>query len=181
MPATQFIIALALLTAPPDTAAANNDAPVPDDVCVALQQIAIELEILDPRETYLFSDPPSAVKTLRTRYHELADAPLANDALRFPERDIVNELLSFNRSFRQALDARRGIETNRDWDLRDALAETDRLYNCWDTLREARRDYYYITLRRQALKRLRELVGPDAYYSGVMPPSVPLWRFQSVD
>jgi hypothetical protein len=181
----QFMVALALLTAPPDTAAPDNEAELISSAGPALQQVAVQLEILDPREIkYLFGRPedyPSTLKMLRARYQELADAPRASDALRFPERDLVNELLSFNRAFRQNIDARQSLETSREWELREALQETDRLYKIWDTLRDARCDYYYITLRRQALKRLRELVGNEGYYSGVMPPYVPIWRFQSLD
>jgi hypothetical protein len=61
------------------------------------------------------------------------------------------------------------------------MQEADRLYQVWDTVRDARCDYYYVTVRRQALKRLRDMLGSDAYYSGVLPPHVPLWRFQRVD
>ena len=62
--------------------------------------------------------------------------------------------------------------------LRVALQETDRLYQVWDKVRDARCPYYYVTVRRQALKQLRELVGEDSYYSGNLPPCVPLWHFR---
>jgi hypothetical protein len=61
-----------------------------------------------------------------------------------------------------------------------ALQETDRLYQVWDAVRDARCDYYYVTVRRQALKRLRELIGDEAYYSASFPPCVPFWRFQQI-
>ena len=67
------------------------------------------------------------------------------------------------------------------WELREAIQETDRLYQVWDTIRDARCDYYYVTVRRQALKRLRETLGPDSYYSGNLPSHVPVWLFQHVD
>ena len=66
-------------------------------------------------------------------------------------------------------------------ELREMLQEVDRLYNIWDTVRDARCDYYYVTVRRQALKKLRETVGDDAYYSGALPPHVPIWRFARID
>jgi hypothetical protein len=38
-----------------------------------------------------------------------------------------------------------------------------------------------VTVRRQALKKLREMIGENAYYYGQMPPSVPVWRFREVE
>jgi hypothetical protein len=48
-------------------------------------------------------------------------------------------------------------------------------------VRDARCDYYYVTVRRLALKRLRELVGDEAYYAGNLPPCVPIWRLQEMN
>ena len=59
----------------------------------------------------------------------------------------------------------------------EALAETDRLYKVWDAVRDARCDFYYVTVRRQALKRLREALGDAAYAATDLPPHVPAWRF----
>jgi hypothetical protein len=65
--------------------------------------------------------------------------------------------------------------------VQSVLLETDRLYQVWDAVRDARCDYYYVNVRRQALERLRELVGDEAYYSGDLPPCVPLWHFRPAD
>lgn len=51
----------------------------------------------------------------------------------------------------------------------------------WDALRDVQCDYYYVAVRRQALKDLRERIGSVAYYCGTMPPAVPVWRFRRVD
>ena len=40
--------------------------------------------------------------------------------------------------------------------VRSAMKETDRLYHVWDAVRDSRCDYYYVTVRRQALKKLKE-------------------------
>jgi hypothetical protein len=61
------------------------------------------------------------------------------------------------------------------------MQETEHLYQVWDTVRDARCDYYYVTVRRQALKKLRKMLGVDDYYFGKLPPPVPLWRFQEID
>jgi hypothetical protein len=151
----------------------------------SLQSTAIQWEILDPREVrYVLARPQdfcSDVKLLARRYRDLADAPSLHDCLRFPDRATINDLLAFNRAYRQHIDVRQPVELVHWWELRAVLQETDQLYQIWDTVRDARCEYYYVTVRRQALKRMRDLLGDEAYYSGRLPPHVPLWRFQQIN
>jgi hypothetical protein len=180
-----YALAVALLTTPSDKiespAAADHFAVVRP----ILQKVAISWEILDPREVrYVLTRPEdfaADLKLLRRRYQELSDAPPLCDGIRFPDRGLVNELLSFNRAYRQNLDSRQALDPTGRWELHEALQETDRLYQIWDTVRDARCDYYYVTVRRQALKKLRESIGPQAYYAGTLPPHVPVWRFARID
>jgi hypothetical protein len=180
-----FLLAAALLVQPADT---PESAPPPEYfpvVRLALQSLALEWELLDQREVrYVLSRPEdftADLNLLRRRYGELSDAPPSQDCFRFPERATVNEYLAFNRAYRQHIDIRQPGEPSRWWDLRSALQETDHLYAVWDTVRDARCEYYYVTVRRQALKRLREMIGEEAYYSGQLPPYVPVWRFQRIN
>jgi len=178
-----YLLAVALLTAPVDGSEATPD--VYASLSPTIQAVAIQWEILDPREVrYVLTrseDFASDLKLLRRRYQELASAPPVSDCQRFPDRATISDLLTFNRAYRQHLDSRLSVELVRWWDLREAVQEADRLYQVWDTVRDARCDYYYVTVRRQALKRLRDTIGPEAYYGGRLPPHVPLWRFQRID
>lgn len=180
----RFLMAAALLTQSPE-----SPQPPPSPECFTvlkgpLQSLAVQWEILDPREVrYVLARPEdfsSDLNLLRRRYQELSEAPPVSDSLRFPERTTINELLAINRSYRQHIDGRQPGEPSRWWELRSVLQETDNLYHIWDTARDARCEYYYVTVRRQALQRLRELLGPQAYYQGNLPPHVPMWRFQEV-
>jgi len=181
----EYLLAVALLTAPADAPEPNVNPDLYLNLRPTLQQLAIQWEILDPREVrYVLTrseDFTSDLKLLRRRYHELADAPPLYDCHRFPDRSAISDLLAFNRAYRQHLDSRQSVELVHWWELREAIQETDRLYQVWDTIRDARCDYYYVTVRRQALKRLRETLGPEAYYTGCLPPHVPIWLFQRVD
>jgi hypothetical protein len=147
--------------------------------------MAVQWEILDIREVhYILSRPEdfqSDLNLLRRRFRDLTDAPALNDSQRFPDRETINDLLAFNRSYRQNLTNRQPVELVRCWELRAAMQETEHLYQVWDTVRDARCDYYYVTVRRQALKKLRKMLGADDYYFGKLPPPVPLWRFQEID
>lgn len=180
----ELALAITLLTTPPGVI---EQQPTPDRwpaLQQALHQTAIEWEILDPRETrYVLArveDFDADLNLLRRRYEELADAPRVADATRFPDRRTANDLIRFNRSYRKHLDTRMLMEADRADLIRVVARETDRLYQVWDAVRDARCDFYYVTVRRQALKKLRDLTGPDAYAAAELPPYVPEWRFTEV-
>lgn len=181
---THYLLALALLASSPDQAellaSPANWAAAP-----TLQRLAVDRELLDPREVrYVLTrreDFASDLKMLQRRHQQLGDAPLLHDSDRFPPRSVVSDMLAFNRAYRQHLENRQSVDLARWWDLREAIQETDRLYQVWDTVRDARCEYYYVTVRRQALKRLRDALGPQRFYAGNLPPNVPVWRFTPVD
>lgn len=185
MSSFEYVLAVALLTASPDAPEPNFGPTACTRLQPVMQSLAVSWEILDPREVrYVLTrteDFASDLKLLRRRFHDLADAPKLEDGFRFPDRATVSDLLAFNRAYRQHLDVRQPLELPNWWDLREALQETDRLYQIWDTVRDARCEYYYVTVRRQALKKLREMVGDEAYLSGQLPPHVPVWRFKRID
>src|SRR5579871_3239580 len=180
-----YLLAVVLLTTPPGSPPSVEMPGMFPALRLPLQALAVEMEILDPREVrYILArreDFAADLTLLQRRYQELATAPALADALRFPERATVNELLAFNRSYRQHIDVRQPLELVHWWELRIVVEETDHLYQVWDKVRDARCPYYYVTVRRDALKRLRELVGEDSYYSGNLPPCVPLWHFQEAN
>jgi hypothetical protein len=185
MNAWSYALAAALLTTSPEVTDPPPDAQDWPALQEAIQSLAVEWEILDQREVrYVMArseDWDNDIALLRRRFQELKDAPKLGDAQRFPDPNTVNELLAFNRAYRRHLDARQALEQDRGHRLRAALKETDCLYQVWDSVRDARCEYYYITVRRQALKRLRQMIGPEAYNSATLPPYVPLWRFQEVN
>ena len=120
----------------------------------------MEWEILDPREArYVLTRPEeffADLTLLRHRYQELADAPPWEDGLRFPDRVQINDLLAFNRAYRKHIADRRPLDLAHGWQLEAVLRETDQLYTIWETVKDARGECYYVTIRRQALKKLRE-------------------------
>jgi hypothetical protein len=183
-----YMLAVCLVTAPVEHGENLSLEGTPEifmAVRPTLQALAVQWEILDPREVrYVLTRPEdfaTDLKLLRRRHHDLAEAPPLYDCNRFPDRSTVSDLLSFNRAYRQHLDSRQSVEFVHWWELQEALQEADRLYQIWDTVRDARCDYYYVTVRRQALNRLRETIGETAYYTSNLPPHVPVWRFQQID
>lgn len=180
-----YALAVALLTAPTESLNLDGVSERFATVRPTVQSLAIEWEIMDPREVHyvmMRSDGFSGdIKLLRRRYRELANAPPLSDEMRFPDRALINEMLSFNRSYRQHIDNRQSMELTYWWEMQEILQEVDQLYQLWDSIRDARCDYYYVTVRRQALKKVKEKLGDEAYYSGRLPPHVPVWRFSKID
>ena len=179
-----YVLAAALLCQSLDSVEPLDATEAFPSLRQALQELAQEWEILDPREARVIlsraEDFAADLHLLRSRRLELADVPPAHDSQRFPDRAAVAEHLTFNRAYRQKLATRQLTESGRWWELQAAIQESDRLYEVWDLVRDARCDYYYVTVRRAALKRLRAAIGEEAYYSGQMPPHVPVWRFQPI-
>jgi hypothetical protein len=175
----QLLLAVVLLTSSPDKLEIPDSAALHQLVAPALTTLALHWELLDPRETdYLKSAPDfvADVKLLQSRYAELHNAPPVAEVERFPGRDLVNDLLAFNRNYRDSVNARLGLDMVHIDELRTILEETDHLNRVYEAVRDARCDYYYVTYRRQALAQLRDLVGLEAFYNGQLPPHVPLSR-----
>jgi hypothetical protein len=185
MSGSELALAASLLVVCPGTPYPEIDRETWPAVQSAVWTVAINWELMDPRETnFLFSryeDMTNDLDILRKRNYELKGAPLVNDSARFPSRTAVNEMINFNRALRNHIDGRQHLETDRSELYREMIRETDRLYSVWDAVRDSRCDSFYVTTRRLALKRLRDMIGPEAYYTGNLPPYVPTWRFQEKD
>lgn len=176
------VLAAALLTAPESAPAPAIDDSTWNVLCGPLCTLALQWEILDPREERL-REPEhfvTDIRVLRRRYRELIDAPRLFDHWRFPDKASVGQMLSFNRAYKRHLDVMKPLLPDQATVVTAALRETDQLYQVWDKVHDARSEIYYVPVRRLALKQLRELVGAEAYYTGRLPPHVPVWRFQDV-
>lgn len=175
----EVVLAAALLTAPKEIPLHAQQADCVELLRPSILALAIDGEILDPRERafVMTQDVLCDLAMLQCRNEEFGRAPRLGECQRFPERKTINDFLAVNRSYRNDLTARLGIDLIHMEELRTAVVETDQLYQVWDTVRDARCDYYYVTVRRQALHLLRDLIGAEAFYCGQMPPNVPVWHF----
>lgn len=180
-----YLLAALLITTSP--AVTETRTPTADEWVVlkkSLQDVAVEWQLIDPRETrYIFTDPEcysADLHMVRLRHQDLKDAPRAEDSVRFPEREMVNEWIKFNRVFRKKIDERMQLESDRQAIYVQVIKETDDLYVVWDLVRDARCEFYYVQVRRQALKKLREKVGQEAYDTVDLPPIAPFWRFNEL-
>jgi hypothetical protein len=150
-----------------------------------LKGLAVQLEILDPRECrYYFIDPDYFgvdLQSLRRRHRELKGAPLLADCNMFPPREVIADLLSLNRSWRQHMSDWADSGTWHAEEIHQAIDVGDEYYRLWDFARDARCDYYYVSVRRKSLLNLRNAIGNIRYYANQMPPPVPLQYFHDID
>lgn len=181
MSPSDLILAAMLLTAPIGTPEQVPPAERWQALQAAIHQTAIDWEILDPRETrYVLAKPEDFQEDLdflRRRRNDLADAPFVGESDRLPSRQAVNDNIRFNRAYRKKLETRMQWEPDRASVIGEAIRETEKLYKIWDAIRDAKCDFHYITVRRLALKKLKDMVGPEIYLTGELPPYVPEWRF----
>jgi hypothetical protein len=184
MSVSDLILATMLLSAPVGT---PEQTPPPDRwvaMQAAIHQVATDWEILDAREMrYVLAKPEDFQEDLdflRKRRIDLQDAPKVSESDRLPSRQAVNDNIRFNRAYRKNLENRLIWEPDRAGVIGDAITETERLYKMWDAIRDAKCDYHYITVRRVALKKLKEMVGPEMYSTGELPLYVPEWRFAAM-
>lgn len=174
------LLAAAMLTTPPDmpeVPPSEEDWPV---LQAALHETAIAWEILDFRETrYILErveDFDNDLNLLRRRYQRLKDAPPLAEVANWPDRSYVTDLMARNRQYRRDMDAQRTIFHADEALLSQVIKETDELYCIWDKVRDAQCEYYYITVRREALKALRCKLGRENFAERRLPPALPLWR-----
>ena len=73
---------------------------------------------------------------------------------------------------------RRAAEAHHRDEWSDALQEAEQICEILYLVETAASPNKSWVCRRQALRQLRELLGPEAYAAGHLPPCVPLWRFQ---
>src|SRR5690349_19321369 len=104
------ILAVVLLTASPGAGQPAEMKQSFQALRLPLQSLAIQWELLDAREIkflHILERPEeftADLSLLRRRYHDLKNAPPLCDSNRFPDRTTANELLAFNRAYRQHLD-----------------------------------------------------------------------------
>lgn len=182
-----YLLAALLITTSPEVI--EDRVPTSDEWVVlqnSLQGVAVEWQLMDKRETtYIFArreDYGVDLQMIRLRYVDLKDAPKVEDSDRFPPREWVTKQLTFNRAFRKKMMERidGGLENDRVGTLTQVVKETDQLYQVWDLVRDGECVFYYVTVRRLALKRLRDLIGREAYEAADLPPFVPHWRFNDL-
>jgi hypothetical protein len=189
-PADVMMIPAAMLLEDPPGVPLYASGDGQKSLMLAFSKLGVMRQLLDPREQrYLFvreSELESDLNVLRRRRVELNQAPLVSESEWLPNRAYANDLIRFNRSYRKHLEGRMMLELDRLPQLQVVMKENDTCYRLWDYMRDARCEFYYITVRRTALlnlkRELSELKDDAGNYweTRRLPPYVPHWRFQEM-
>ena len=162
------VVAVALLTGRPGLLESGSNFA---EIAPVLRSVAVEMEILDPRETrYVFvdvSDFQENLDMVRRRWWELRGVGYLDRVAELPGGRVAGEACVFNRAYRRFLDDCRVLYPDGLDDVGEVIRETEALYTIWDSIRDARNEFLYVSTRREALKRIPETI----------PFCVPLWRF----
>lgn len=119
----------------------------------------------------------AAILSLAFALHD----PPPGDAYRLPPADEIRSARLFNQCYQSHLRWRLEWEEDRTGELRAAVAEAVWLYEVWDCAEGAHPDYQCSPAAKACyLRRLRLLIGPDAYRRAELPPCVPVWRFNDL-
>lgn len=150
------------------------------EVWQALKDISLQLELVGPHENWA-SDFRSELRYVRHYARTLYDAPPLADCDWLPPVWYAADCCRFNEQYQCHLQTQQMLLTHRSEELGTTLGETRQLHNVWDSVRRASSTNQAWAYRRRSLQQLREAVGEESYYSGRLPPAVPMWRFREMD
>lgn len=102
------------------------------------------------------------------------------DLARFPTLGQASRAMEFNMAYKEWLDLQYHMRSHHaDW-FGQAIKETSQLWWIWDCLRYAHSECHPTDSRLYWLEELRQRIGEEDYAAGIMPPPVPMHRFQLV-
>ena len=105
--------------------------------------------------------------------------PPLSDLERFPPPQVVADAMDFNRTVTKRLHGQQSMRRHLWWEYQEILDGCNESFWAWDALDDAQSGA--CGPRREALRRLKDRIGPAAYFAGRMPPAVPYWLFQEID
>jgi hypothetical protein len=145
-------------------------------VRAALLVAMVDAELMEAGETGAYisgSNYYYGLEHLRERWRDLEAAPAVCEAGRFPSWSVLEAWVQLNYRVREALAERQKVDAA-NWDeLRAAIAEMSRVGAALQLAARAASPLHAAACRRRALRDLREMIGPEAFYSGRLPSPVP--------
>jgi hypothetical protein len=179
MPPLSYSLAIAILFGLGPTTKASSHF---EHLAPQCRHVAIEMELLDPREARWFQVPAEIIVDINIvhgRVRSLDNAPYLRDVVFFPLD--TWPALEFNRAYRETLNASEGISAEEDRWICNARADTDWVHGLYEQLYIAQTNAHYVQVRRLALKTIRDFYLDDGMFEeGYLPPPVPLCLFRAI-
>ena len=108
----------------------------------------------------------------------ISNLPHSWESERFwTDQKLREDHLASNRLYQQRLKLMIDLEPHNRDHYESVLEETQRLFNIWNTTDDMlrARDFGNVRLCRRYLNDLKELIGEEAFYRGVLPPHLPTY------
>lgn len=99
----------------------------------------------------------------------------------FPSERECAHWIRLNRDYRKQVVWRQGFETQNYSYWQVVIGETDALWLIWDRCSDGQCRHRGQSYRLECLRDLLERIGPEAYFTGVLPPAVPVWRLPIIE
>lgn len=147
--------------------------------CPAVKQWFIDEELLGPDEAYY------PLSRLLHRYRTCSGLPRPGLIDRYPSEQWLDEQIRFASGHIEYLESQRALTTtpSRQTHLDEWIAEANWLREVYRELSWSayhRQRTRCVVAVRQRLGTVQEMIGREALEQGLLPPVVPLWRFQRV-
>jgi len=103
-------------------------------------------------------------------------APQLDDLKRFPAQAVAQDMAAFGRAHVAWVEGEAALSP---WESHWCAwrCEAKQCLAAWEALERAHESEEE---RLQALADLKDLLGQEDYFAGVMPPPAPVWRFRRV-
>lgn len=141
----------------------------------------LEEELIDRRETfYMFCDNRdflNSLLTVQNRYERLKDVPKIGDIRIYIPLSEIKDKLANNRRYINYLKLKCHLYPDAESRINEIIVENERVNAIYDLLNDVKAEYYYITSRRCALSNLKEKLGDENYYKGIMPEYITSYLF----
>lgn len=171
-----LLLAMALITSPDEPSKEDVDALKP---WLQAAAVALDLATLDERTAYYNEDGEIPMCTVyRQGYAACKSYPPSSDVERLPIKSYLEKSIAINKIYADDIALRLSLDPRCEEALL-AQDEAEQLLRWHEMALAARTNEYYTVLTvRENLHSLRVMMGDNAYYSGYVPPPVPLWRLQ---
>src|SRR5579862_4439648 len=144
-------------------------------VCDAVREIATADGTYDAKYSYWSVN----IEAVICEWRETKDCPQLRElGERFHgwTQDAVRSAMAFNREFRAHCQSQTQLDPAHAWPWCQAMREAEKISGIYDALDDAMADWRPLSVRRQALQRVKDALGHN-WWNGALPPPVPFWTF----
>ncbi len=179
---TRICMALCILTGDP-----WEEKPVPElePYMADAVSLAFLFEVIGPDmhhdPTQQVWDFPNKTMVLRQAYTDACEGPSLEACKLFPSEKVIWEVLQSSYAFVTATEKRLEADALQRDVLQETLIEARKLQDVYYNLAMACTKTYNYTHRREQLRTVYDAIGAHNFYSGRLPPIIPVWRLPDAD